>query len=264
MLHSVITVSKFSDVNPVELRPLSARSLALSVMLGSHPPEMPARALVELAELFGIPGGTMRTALSRSVSNGEITAHDRSYRLTRRLLDRQRAQDAGRRPPPEPWDGRWHSVIAASDQRELAERRRFRSTLENHRFGELRPDIWLRPSNLPMPVAEPDWIATTASPDGIDPEQLADRLWNRPTIAAAADDLLAEMARCRADCDWDDVASIPELFLVSATIVRFLRSEPLLPLDLVPDDWPLAELRDTYDGFERDHQRLLQRFLRDG
>ncbi len=70
------------------------------------------------------------------------------------------------------------------------------------------------------------------------------------------------MHRLRSECDWEDVRSIPELFLLSATVVRFLRSDPLLPAELVPDDWPSSELRSTYDRFERDHQRLLQQFLR--
>lgn len=262
MLRSVITVSKFGDVDGSDLRPLSARSLALSVLLGSHPPEMPARALVDLAVLFGIAGGTMRTALSRSVVVGEVTSRDGSYRLTRRLIDRQHAQDIGRRPPPEPWDGRWHMVVAADDQRELAERRRFRLTMDNHRFGELRPDIWMRPANLPMPTVEPDWIATTALAEGVGAEQLVDRMWNRNAIDAEARRLLAEMDRLRSKCDWEDVRSIPELFLLSATVVRFLRSDPLLPAELVPHDWPISELRSTYDQFERDHQRLLQQFLR--
>ncbi len=262
MLHSLITVSKLRDT-PVEgLRPFSARSLALSVMLGSHPPEMPARALVDLAELFGIAGGTMRTALSRSVANGEIAVHDGHYRLTERLLDRQRAQDTGRRPPPEPWDGRWHTVVAATDQRELVDRRRFRSSMDNHRFGELRPDIWMRPANLPMPVAAHDWIATTAPVEGIGNDELVERLWDRSAITTAAGDLLGEMHRCRSGYDWDDVASIPELFVVSARIVRFLRSDPLLPTELTPADWPIAEVRSRYDRFELDHQRLLQQFLR--
>lgn len=246
------------------LRPLGARSLALSVLLGSHPPEMPARALVELAELFGIASGTMRTALSRSVANRELVVADGQYRLTERLLDRQRAQDAGRQPPPDRWDGRWHTVIAANDQRELAERRRFRTAMDNDRFGELRPDIWMRPANLPGPAPEPDWIASTATIRGIGDDDLVGRLWDRAAIDATARDLLREMARCRSTCDWDDPTSIPELFLVSASAVRFLRSDPLLPTELTPPEWPMREVRATYDDFERNHQRLLQQFLRRG
>lgn len=262
MLRFLIAVSKSSDASTELLRPLSARSLALSVLLGSHPPQMPARALVDLARLFGIAGGTMRTALSRSVANGEIVAEASQYRLTERLLERQRAQDAGRRSPPDRWDGRWHTVIAATDQRGLADRRRFRSVMDNHRFGELRPDIWMRPANLAAPAAEHDWIVTTAHVRGIDADQLAGRLWDRPAIGATARNLLDEMDRCRNDCDWADVTSIPELFVVSAAVVRFLRSDPQLPVELTPADSPVAEVRHRYDRFEHDHQQLLQHFLR--
>lgn len=244
------------------LRPLSPRSLALSVLLGSHPPELPARAFVALAELFGIAGGTMRTALSRMVATGDVVSSDGYYRLAGRQLDRQRAQDAGRRPPTGSWDRRWHTIVPVADQRDLADRRRFRSLMANHRFGELRPDIWMRPSDLDPPAARSDWIVTTGDLDGIDPDRLVRRLWDLPAIAAEAHHLLERLARLRATADWNEPASIPELFTASAAVVRFLRNEPLLPNELTPTEWPVDRVRMTYDEFEADHQRVLQRFLR--
>jgi phenylacetic acid degradation operon negative regulatory protein len=242
--------------------PLSARSIALSVLLGTHPPELPARAVVALAELFDIPGGTMRTALSRLVSAGDVLAAAGRYRLAGPLLERQKAQDAGRRPPRAGWDGGWHTIVAAADQRDLADRRRFRATMANHRFGELRPDIWMRPANLERPPVEANWIATTGDLDGIVPERLIGRLWDLDEIAAQANGLLHEMHTMRGRVDWDDVASIPELFTTSAAVVRFLRNEPLLPTALTPASWPVDEVRTAYDAFEADHQRLLTAFLR--
>jgi phenylacetic acid degradation operon negative regulatory protein len=242
--------------------PLNARSIALSVLLGTHPPELPARAVVALAELFGIPGGTMRTALSRLVSAGDVLAADGRYRLAGPLLERQRAQDAGRRPPRAGWDGGWHTIVAAADQRDLAERRRFRATMANHRFGELRPDIWMRPTNLERPPVEANWIVTTGELNGIEAESLIGRLWDLDEIASQACGLLDEMRTVRGRVDWDDVASIPELFTASAAVVRFLRNEPLLPTALTPADWPVDEVRTAYDRFEADHQRLLSGFLR--
>ena len=47
----------------LRLAPLTARSVLLSVLLGSHPPELPVRALVGAAELFGISHGSARVAL---------------------------------------------------------------------------------------------------------------------------------------------------------------------------------------------------------
>src|SRR5256885_16912663 len=88
------------------LRPLSARSVVASVLLGTHPPRLSAAALVELCSRFGITGGTTRVALSRMVTAGELAAEDGHYRLIGRgLLSRQRAPDDALDPPALPWTG---------------------------------------------------------------------------------------------------------------------------------------------------------------
>lgn len=258
MLRSLIAVSNSRDV-----RPFNARSLALSALLGTHPPELPVRALIQLAELFGMSAGTMRTALSRMTATGEISSHDGRYRLGGAMLDRQRAQDAGRRSPTGRWDGSWHSLVTVPDQRSLAERRRLRAVMANHRFGELRPDIWLRPANLPAP-ADGDWIVITGPLGGAGSELLAGRLWDLRAIADTGRRLVGELADLRMTHDWTEPAAIPPIFTVSAAVVRFLRTEPLLPGELLPDGWPIDELRMTYDGVEADFQRLLSAFLRAG
>jgi phenylacetic acid degradation operon negative regulatory protein len=265
MLPCLITVSKSGDTpanrDAFGLEPLDARSLALSVLLGSHPPVLPARALVALAELFGIAGGTMRTALSRMVAAGELEAVDGRYHLAGRLLARQRAQDVGRHQPADGWDGAWHTVIAAADQRQLADRRRFRAVMANHRFGELRPDIWLRPANLPLPAPTAEWIVTTGPITGIDAFDLRDRLWDIGALMRRGSALLDTVARLHHDTDWSDRRVIPDVFLASAAVVRYLRDEPLLPRRLTPDHWPAAALRPAYDALEHDLQSLLRSFL---
>jgi phenylacetic acid degradation operon negative regulatory protein len=264
MLRYVIAVSKGSDISPegqLRLEPLDARSLALSVLLGSHSPLLPARALVALAELFGIAGGTMRTALSRMVANGELEAADGRYRLAGPLLERQHAQDIGRHPPSDSWDGAWHTVIAAADQRQLAERRRFRALMANHRFGELRPDIWMRPANLLVPSPTGDWIVTTGPIVGAGPSALRDRLWDTEALRRRGNVLLATVTRLRAETDWTDSASIPDVFLASAAVVRYLRNEPLLPHGLTPEHWPVTALRSAYDDLEGAFQAQLRSFL---
>ncbi len=264
MLPFVIAVSKFRDTRMTDdlgLAPLDARSVALSVLLGSHPPVLPARALVALAELVGIAGGTMRTALSRMVAAGDLEAVDGRYRLAGRLLDRQQAQDIGRRHPVQRWDGGWHTVIAAADQRRLADRRRFRTVMANHRFGELRPDIWMRPANLPAPSPTPALIVTTGALAGIDRIDLRDRLWDVDELRRRGTVLLTAVERQRLATDWDDPTSIPDVFLTSAAVVRYLRDEPLLPPELVPADWPADRLRPDYDRLEQQLQTLLHLFL---
>lgn len=262
MLQYVIVVSNTGNTGATVIRPLDARSLALSVLLGSHPPRLPARALVALGELFGIPSGTTRTALSRMVASGEIVRSEAHYGLTGRLLDRQRSQDAGRSASTARWNGAWHTIVTVADQRQVSERRRFRSLMANHRFGELRPDIWMRPANLDRPAADPDWICSTGELSGIDADALAGRLWPLASLAAEARGTVRRLDELAATTDWDDERSIPELFTFSATVVRFLRSDPLLPPELTPSDWPIDLLRVRYDRFERAHQQLLRAFLR--
>src|SRR5256885_17059826 len=70
-----------SPLAALGLRPLSARSVVASVLLGTHPPRLSAAALVELCGRFGISGGTTRVALSRMVAAGGLAARGGHYRL---------------------------------------------------------------------------------------------------------------------------------------------------------------------------------------
>ena len=249
-----------------ELRPLNARSLILSALLGTHPPRLPARSLVAFGELFGIAGGTMRTALSRLTAAGELVSDDAWYELTTPMLDRQRSQDAGRRPPSMPWDGTWYTAISIDDHRPVADRRRDRRRLADHRLGELRPDIWIRPANLPAPQLGPGWSIVTGPVRGIEDEALVRRLWDLDEIAATAQrlgDLLraADALRPAASPN-DDVTTLPPRFEIAATVLRFLRSEPLLPAELVGGAWPVDGLRRQYATSEAALQDDLRRFYR--
>ena len=63
------------------IRPLNARSLILSVLLGLPRPRLAASSPARLAELFGIAPGTMRTAISRMLATRELAAVDGGYEL---------------------------------------------------------------------------------------------------------------------------------------------------------------------------------------
>ena len=46
----------------IERKPMTARSVVASTLLGIEPPRLPARILVRSGELFGIAEGTTRVA----------------------------------------------------------------------------------------------------------------------------------------------------------------------------------------------------------
>jgi phenylacetic acid degradation operon negative regulatory protein len=233
------------------------------VLLGLDPPVLPARSLVRLAELFGIAPGTMRTALSRMVATGELVGDADGYRLAGRLLERKAAQDIARRPAPGGWDGTWIVAVVTAAQRAIAERRAFRTHMANLRMGELRPDTWLRPANLPGPDGDPGLAVVRGPLDGENPVELARRLWPLAAMAVTAadltgqvDDMLVALAeRRRAE-------ALPAAITLAAEVVRFLRAEPLLPPSLTPQPWPPDALRQRYRQFDRALGRALPAAIR--
>lgn len=244
-------------------RPLSARSVALSTLMGSDPPVLPVRALVSLGELFDIAPGTMRTALSRMVAAGELVTDDGRYRLVGRLLRRREAQLTGRQPPPDRWDGMWRWAIVHGEGRSVARRREFRALMTDHRFGELRPEVWLRPANLAAPDdCGPDVLVATGHLGPGDQAGLAARLWDLRAWSDEAATLVSELEAASPRLRSGDERQIPPNFELSAAVLRHLRRDPLLPPELLPRDWPGRDLRASYDRFDALFVDRLRGFLR--
>ncbi|MGK5448657.1 PaaX family transcriptional regulator C-terminal domain-containing protein [Streptomyces radiopugnans] len=238
------------------LRPLTARSIVLSTLLGHHPPALPARALVRVGELFGIAEGTVRVALSRMVAAGDLAqTADGSYGLTARLLERQARQDDSRAPRTRDWRGEWEIAVVTAERRAAADRGALRHAMAALRLAELREGTWLRPANLLRPrppVVTEQCTLLTGAPDG-DPAELAAALWDLDGWAARA---RALTAAADAAAEAGDPA---RRFTVSAAVLRHLLADPLLPPALLPGDWPGAALRVRYDAFEADLRAVLRR-----
>lgn len=243
------------------LRPLSPRSIVLSVLLGTHPPAMRAAPLVEFTSLFGISEGSLRTALSRMAAAGELTVDDGVYRLSGRLLDRQREQDTGRHGPPPAWDGTWWIAAVHADRRSVGERRFFRAAAVAARFGELRPDTWMRPANIDVAVDLPDTIVTRGPLVHGDPQELVGRLWDLDSLARTAQAHLDRLGPTGASLDrGQHDAALADAFMTLAAAQRFLRTEPQLPDELAVSRGA-ADLRARYDEVATAFQRRLAAFL---
>ena len=93
---------------------MPARSVVLSVMLGAHPAWASAAELIRLTSDFGIKEATLRVALTRMVGAGDLVRSADGYRLSDRLLARQRRQDDAMRPQLRPWHGFWTTLIVTS------------------------------------------------------------------------------------------------------------------------------------------------------
>ena len=135
---------------PQTLARMTARSVVLSVLLGAHPAWASAAELIRLTDDFGIKEATLRVALTRMVSAGDLVRSADGYRLSDRLLARQRRQDDAMRPRLRSWQGTWTTLIVTSVGTAPRTRAMLRTTLHNKRFGELREGVWMRPDNLEL------------------------------------------------------------------------------------------------------------------
>lgn len=220
---------------------MTARSVVLSVLLGAHPACATAAELIRLTADFEIKEPTLRVALTRMVAAGDLIRSDDGYRLSERLLDRQRRQDDALRPVLRDWDGSWLTAVVTSVGEDARTRSELRKMLQQSRFGELREGVWLRPDNLRAEL-DPDIARHVRLLRSVDdaPAELAARLWDLVGWAATAVDLIAAMSRA---------GDLPTEFAIAAAMVRHLRTDPVLPEELVPRDWPGWRLRAEYQRF---------------
>src|SRR5271154_3526405 len=135
---------------------MTARSVVLSVLLGAHPACASASELIRLTADFGIKETTLRVALTRMVSAGDLIRSADGYRLSDRLLARQRRQDEAMRPGTRAWRGDWLVLIVTSVGTDARTRAALRTTMHHKRFGELREGVWMRPDNLELDLADED------------------------------------------------------------------------------------------------------------
>ncbi len=245
------------------VRPLNARSVLASTLLGTHPPELPVATLIRTAAAFGITEGTTRVALSRMTARGEVENRDGRYRLAGTLAARQHGLDMSRSPHLREWDGSWTVLVLDDGGRLPAARRSLRRDLRAARLGELREGVWLRPDNLidadgaapfavgPGDGAYDDVVASTfmARPGG-DPGALARKVFDLDVWAATASALVQALAH-----EPSTGSPLATAFSLDAAVLRHLRADPLLPRQLEPPGWPAEELRTRFQAFDATFRR---------
>ena len=248
-------------------RPLSARSVIASTLLGTTPPRLPGRLLVPFAGLFDISEGTTRVALSRMVDRGELVNDDGTYALAGDLLARHGRQEEGLRPITEPWSGRWVLYVVDGPRRSRADRLALRRAFHHLTVFEQREGVWLRPDNLSrdrMPGQQAVVAGQThrylVEPDE-DPALLAAQLFDLDAWMATAAALEARMEVAAEALDADGAGALAAGFEVAAAVLRHLLVDPLLPDSLWPGDRPSPRFRAEYEAYDRRYRDELAQYF---
>ena len=127
------------------------------------------------------------------------------------------------------------------------------------RLAELREGVWMRPDNLILSYSEEyehDLEVMMADPN--EPEDLASRLWDLRAWSAQAEELLAAMS----DLPPNGPDALAPGFELSASVLRHLQGDPLLPNELLPTYWPGDQLRSSYDAWDAQYRETLRTWSR--
>jgi phenylacetic acid degradation operon negative regulatory protein len=253
-------------------RPLSARSVLASALLGSDQGCLTVAELVAVASLFGIGAGAARTCLWRMVSNGELTGDDGSYALAGRLLERRLRVDEASRiddVATPGWDGTWELAIVSLERRSAADRLELRKAALTLHLAELREGVWIRPDNLDpqrLPASQAVLDQQCTHFHGAETDITADKVGSLFSLADWADDARALIKAMEVQLKPAKRAGSTEgvryEFALSIAVVRHLQLDPLLPVELIGDSWPGHTLRATYRRFDGSFKRRMNRAFR--
>ena len=228
----------------------TAKSLILDLLSTLKGGTMPVSALVQAGELFGIAENSVRVALARLVTGGQVDRDERGrYRLGAQSAPIDRLVTSWRRLGERlrSWNDDWIGVHSAGLPRS-AERpvRRRERALRFLGFRELAPGLAIRPDNLRGGAAaareELQSLGLEAGAlvfelRALDPatDARARGRWDVAALCAGYRQSLADLAASEQHLQIvSEAEGMVESFLLGGRVIRQLVLDPLLPEPIVP------------------------------
>ncbi len=266
--------AEVSQALPAEDAP-SARSLVLDLLATLRGGSMPVAALVEAAALFGIPGGSVRVALTRLVASERVVRDRRGHYRLGPATRPVEARIASWRDPESrrvPWAGDFAAVLEDVAAEGVPVRRSRARALRLLGFRTLRPGLHLRPDNLrggipglrreleALGLPESDAVVRLSEPDPGTAARLRE-LFDVAALVRAEVELRRELERSlrRLDRLAPDRARV-ESFLLGGRAIRTLVLDPLLPEEIAPGEARRA-LVETLRRYDRAGRAAWRPFL---
>jgi len=232
---------------------------------------LPSAALVSLLADFDVSEVAARAALSRMVKNDLLlpskAGRNTSYRLTPRMVGVLRgglARIGEFGVEDRPWDGIWSVVIFAAPENNRSLREVIRSRLQWLGFAPLEDGIWVSPRGRHETAVEElarlgvaDVTALTATVPAVGAgSRRPQEAWDLESLAEAYHRFIEDAERLSSALHGGDLEPVEALVLrtrLGDDWIELASSDPDLPRELLPDDWPRAHARAV---FVRTHEAL--------
>lgn len=231
---------------------MHARSALFDVYgdhLAAHGHTAAVADLVRLLAPLGIAAPAVRTAISRMVAQGWLEPANvhgaRGYAATSQAVQRLE-ESAGRiyQRQPRSWDGSWQLVFVAPYPHRSIRAAVLRD-LPFLGYAELVERVWVSPfarAELDATLHRIGASATTAVADDFEPADAPVHAWDLEALAGAYSQWMREAAdRVEADLaahDDPEEAAYAARFQLVHEWRKFLFTDPGLPSELLPRDWP--------------------------
>ncbi|MEM1154593.1 MAG: PaaX family transcriptional regulator C-terminal domain-containing protein [Pseudomonadota bacterium] len=259
-------------------RPITAKTLLLDLLQASAPGTWPVRALVEVADVFGISANALRVNLARLLSRGIVEQDERgSYRLAHNdnpLRDWLQAWQQGENKV-RTWEGNWLmlNIAPRTKARQLNAIEQASGQLG---FREYWRRLWLRPDNLALGCEQVSeqlkamlderstavfMISSAGAPTLPDASMTLSSLWDVKTLEQRYHELINAIQISMDNLmDQSSDQIIRETFILGGEALHLLALDPLLPEEMFD-----ASLRQTLTDLMRRYDEMgkpvwLQRF----
>ena len=199
--------------------------------------------LLEFFKALDIDGGVVRTAVSRLAGDGWLernrVGRNSFYRLAatgRHTFDIATRHIYG--PPPQDWTGRFELLlIGNADDRDAS-----REALRSAGFGSPLPGVWVAPSGVPIPDEASRAIRLEVSAEDDSGRRLLADSWPLENIADAYLKFMKTFEPLRSWITRRAPLANGDAFTARILLIHHYRRvvlrDPLLPLALLPKDWP--------------------------
>jgi phenylacetic acid degradation operon negative regulatory protein len=224
--------------------------------------------LLEFFKTLDIDSGVVRTAMSRLASDGWLERNKVGRNSFYRLADKGRLTfDAAVKhvynPQSPDWTGRFELLLMAN----AADREASRGALEVAGFGSPLPGVWIAPSGVPIPKVAARAIRLEVSAEDDSGRRLLSESWPLDRTADAYVKFTKTFEPLRGWIGRRERLSDTDAFTARILMIHHYRRvvlhDPLLPVALLPKNWPgrLARqlCREIYRGLLPASEQWLDR-----